>query len=98
MNFTRPQLKRAKAKRFSDKNVLHGDYVFVHLKAPPNKGDRVCCFDHSDNQLIIKFLGEAQDPNQPDLITFFDARGLQYVRKTSDIEYVGVVLWRSGGL
>lgn len=84
--------------RFSDKNISHGDHVFVHLKAPPKTGDRVCCFDHTDDQLIIKFFDESQDPSNPDLITFFDARGMQYVRNTVDIEYVGVVFWRSGGL
>lgn len=84
--------------RFSTKNVSHGDVVFIHLGAPPQDGDRVCCFDHSDNQLIIKFYKEQQDPTQPDLITFYDARGMQYVRKTDDIDYRGVVFFRIGEL
>lgn len=73
-------------------------HVFVQLRAPAKRGDRVCCFDHSDDQLIIKFFEEEQDPNHPELITFFDARGRQYVRNTVDIEYIGVVFWRGGGL
>jgi transcriptional regulator with XRE-family HTH domain len=84
--------------RFSNKNVSHGDHVFIHLGAPPQDGDRVCCFDHTDNQLIIKFYKEAQDPSNPDEIVFYDARGVQHVRNVRDIEYKGVVFWRSGGL
>lgn len=84
--------------RFSDKNVSHGDYVFIHLGAPPKSGDRVCCFDHEAGQLIIKFYSEQQNPNKPDEIVLFDAHGIQHAKNVADISYVGVVFWRVGPL
>jgi transcriptional regulator with XRE-family HTH domain len=80
--------------RFYARNIAHGDYVSVDASQAPKPNDVVLFWDNRLEQLIIKLYKE-QDKN----IVLYDASGIMVPKAQfeDDLQFKGVVFWRSGG-